>query len=83
MQSERHRGFLNADNRLPTTKGAQALTDAISIRRLALAHKIPFFTLLTSARAGVQAMRAMKSRDMNVKPIQDYFCDSAEQEAAE
>lgn len=66
-----------------TTKGAQALTDAISIRRLALAHKIPFFTLLTSARAGVQAMRAMKSRDMDVKPIQDYFCDSAEQEAAE
>ncbi len=61
-----------------TTKGAQALTDAISIRRLALTHKIPFFTLLTAARAGVQAIRAMKSRDMGVRPIQDYFVSNEE-----
>jgi carbamoyl-phosphate synthase large subunit len=68
-----------------TTKGAQALTDAISIRRLALSHKIPFFTLLTAARAGVQAMRALKNRDMDVKPLQDYFPsgDAAERDAAE
>ncbi len=66
-----------------TTKGAQALTDALSIRRLALTHKIPFFTLLTAARAGVQAMRALKSRDMGVKPIQDYFVSEENREAAE
>lgn len=67
-----------------TTKGAQALTDALSIRRLALAHKIPFFTLLTAARAGVQAIRAMKYREMDVKPLQDYFenADIEEEDAA-
>ncbi|HEU4838623.1 MAG TPA: hypothetical protein VFS88_04340, partial [Micavibrio sp.] len=61
----------------------QALTDALSIRRLALAHKIPFFTLLTAARAGVQAMRALKGREMGVKPIQDYFITEEGREAAE
>jgi len=62
-----------------TTKGSQALSDALNIRRLALSHKIPFFTLLTAARAGVQAMRAMKFREMDVKPIQAYF--AVEEEA--
>ena len=66
-----------------TTKGAQALTDSLSIRRLALAYKIPFFTLLTAARAGVQAMRALKGREMDVKPIQDYFISEESLEAAE
>ena len=56
-----------------TTKGPQALTDSLSIRRLALAHKVPCFTLLTAARAGVQAIRALKFRQMDVKPIQAYF----------
>lgn len=61
-----------------TTKGAQALTDSNSIRRMAVAYKIPHYTLLTAARAGVQAIQAMKDRDMDIKPIQDYFRDSEE-----
>jgi carbamoyl-phosphate synthase large subunit len=56
-----------------TTKGAQALTDSLSIRRMAVAYKIPYYTLLTAARAGVQAIQAMKDRDMDIKPIQAYF----------
>ena len=66
--------------------GVRALgmdTDALSIRRLALAHKIPFFTLLTAARAGIQAMRAMNYRQMDVKPIQSYFLGEENREAAE
>jgi carbamoyl-phosphate synthase large subunit len=63
-----------------TTKGPQALTDALSIRRVALAHKIPYYTLLTAARAGVQAMRSMKYRDMDVKPIQEYFLKPQEED---
>ncbi len=56
-----------------TTKGPQALSDSMSIRREAVMHKIPYYTLLTSARAGIQAIRALKTRDMDVKPLQDYF----------
>ncbi|MEM6811985.1 MAG: carbamoyl-phosphate synthase large subunit [Pseudomonadota bacterium] len=56
-----------------TTKGPQALSDSMSIRRQAVMHKIPYFTLLTSARAGIQAIRALKARNMDVKPLQDYF----------
>lgn len=56
-----------------TTKGPQAMTDSMSIRRQAVMHKIPYYTLLSAARAGVQAIRAMKSRDMEVKPLQAYF----------
>jgi carbamoyl-phosphate synthase large subunit len=63
-----------------TAKGPQALTDASSIRRVALGHKIPYYTLLTAARAGVQAIRAMKYRDMDIKPIQDYFRPVQEEE---
>ncbi|MEM8833965.1 MAG: carbamoyl-phosphate synthase large subunit [Pseudomonadota bacterium] len=56
-----------------TTKGPQALSDSMSIRRQAVMHKIPYFTLLTAARAGIQGIRALKSRNMDVKPLQDYF----------
>ncbi len=88
MEGQPHIGdsIINGDIDLminTTTKGSQALTDTLSIRRLTLTHKIPFFTLLTAARAGVQAIRAMKNRDMDVKPIQAYFTDDADLEAAE
>lgn len=58
-----------------TTKGPQAVADASSIRRLALMHKIPYYTLLTAAKAGVQAIRAMKSREIHVAPLQSYFAE--------
>jgi len=66
------------DFMINTTKGPQAVADSFSIRRQALAHKIPYYTLMTSARAGVQAIRSMKNRDMDVTPIQDYFPAIAE-----
>jgi carbamoyl-phosphate synthase large subunit len=56
-----------------TTKGAKALADSMSIRSQAVMHKIPHFTLLTSARAGIQAIHALKTREMDVKPLQAYF----------
>ncbi|PZQ44580.1 MAG: carbamoyl phosphate synthase large subunit, partial [Micavibrio aeruginosavorus] len=56
-----------------TTKGSQALADSTNIRRMAVTYKIPYYTLLTAARAGVQAIRALKGRTMDVKPLQDYF----------
>ncbi len=56
-----------------TTKGPQAVADASSIRRLALMHKIPYYTLLSAAKAGVQAIRAMKARELRVAPLQAFF----------
>jgi carbamoyl-phosphate synthase large subunit len=56
-----------------TTKGSQTVVDAFSIRRLALMHKIPYYTLLTAAKAAVQAIRALKSREIDVAPLQSYF----------
>ena len=65
-----------------TTKGPQALADSMSIRRETVMHKIPYFTLLTSAKAGIQAIHALKTRDMDVKPLQHYFSDESEAEEA-
>lgn len=61
------------DFMINTTKGAQAFADSYSIRRQALMHKIPYYTLLTAASAGVQAIRALRNREMDVRPLQDYF----------
>jgi carbamoyl-phosphate synthase large subunit len=61
------------DFMINTTRGPQAIADATSIRRQALTHKIPYYTLLTAARAGVQAIRSMRTREMEVRPIQDYL----------
>ncbi len=56
-----------------TTKGPQALADSMSIRRGALMNKIPYYTLISAAKAGVQAIRTQKSKEINVAPLQDYF----------
>ena len=60
-----------------TTKGTQAHADSQSIRRTALMNKVPYYTLLTAARAGVQAIRAMNNKQIDVKPLQDYLDDAA------
>ena len=61
------------DFMINTTKGPQAVADALSIRRNALMNKIPYYTLISAAKAGVQAIRAYKTRDLTVAPLQDYF----------
>ncbi len=61
------------DFMINTTKGPQAITDSMSIRRNALMNKIPYYTLISAAKAGVQAIRAQKSKDISVAPLQDYF----------
>lgn len=53
-----------------TTEGAQSLKDSASIRKTALAQRIPYFTTLAASRASVQAIRAQKTRAMTVRPLQ-------------
>jgi carbamoyl-phosphate synthase large subunit len=56
-----------------TTKSSQAVADAGNIRRMALMNKIPYYTLLTAAAAAVQAIRAIKAKDIEVEALQTYF----------
>jgi len=60
--------LINTTNRSP-----QAVADSTSIRRTALMRKIPYYTLLTAAAAGVQAIRAIKAKDIDVASLQSYF----------
>ncbi|MCB9988829.1 MAG: carbamoyl-phosphate synthase large subunit [Rhodospirillales bacterium] len=61
-----------------TAKGPQAVADANNIRRIALMYKVPHYTLLTAARAGIQAIRALKAETIRVRPLQGYFSDDDE-----
>jgi len=56
-----------------TTQGAQAVADSFSIRRNALMHNVAYFTTTAGARAAVDGIIAMRSADLDVKPIQDYL----------
>jgi carbamoyl-phosphate synthase large subunit len=56
-----------------TNKSSQAVADANNIRRMALMNKIPYYTLLTAASAAVQAIKAIKAKDIEVGSLQDYF----------
>ncbi len=71
------------DFMINTTKGPQAVADSMSIRRSALMHRIPYYTLITAARAGVQAMRAIRAREIEVAPLQDYFNGAFEEDERE
>jgi len=56
-----------------TSKSSQAAADSNSIRRQALMNKVPYYTLLTAASATVQAIKAIKSKDIEVASLQSYF----------
>ena len=64
-----------------TTKSAQSVADSFSIRRMALMKKIPYYTLLTAAAAGVQAIQAIRGRDIHVASLQSYFVKDAKKPA--
>lgn len=65
-----------------TSKSSQAAADSTSIRRQALQHKIPYYTLMSAAKAGVQAIKALKHGDLGVASLQSYFEDQEKEEAA-
>ncbi len=65
-----------------TSKSSQAVADGSNIRRMALMHKIPYYTLMTAAAAGVQAIKAMKGGELDVHPIQSYFAGQKKEKAA-
>ena len=55
-----------------TTEGRQSLTDSFSIRRTALMMKIPYYTTAAGALAASQAITAVKTGVLEVRPLQSY-----------
>ena len=56
-----------------TTSSSKEIIESFSIRRTSLVKQIPYFTTLSGAIAGVDAIEYMIKDDIKVKPLQDYF----------
>jgi len=56
-----------------TTEGWQSLKDSESIRRSALAHKVPIFTTAAASVAVMQAIEALGKQPLEVFALQDYY----------
>ncbi|MEM7663660.1 MAG: carbamoyl-phosphate synthase large subunit [Pseudomonadota bacterium] len=53
-----------------TTQGAQSVADSASIRSTAVSRKIPYFTTLSASLAAIQSILALKTQDLDVRPLQ-------------
>ncbi|MFN7054596.1 carbamoyl-phosphate synthase large subunit [Hyphomonas sp.] len=64
--------MINGDVQLVmnTTEGAASLADSGSIRRTAVARKIPYFTTLSASLAAVKAIASLKSQEISVRALQ-------------
>ncbi len=56
-----------------TTSGKQEISDSFSIRRESLMHSVPYFTTVQAARMAVGALEALLTKDIPVRPIQEYL----------
>jgi carbamoyl-phosphate synthase large subunit len=55
-----------------TPSGGTALEDDRSIRRTALAYKVPIITTIAGAKATASAIRSLQQHPLEVKSIQEY-----------
>ena len=55
-----------------TTEGAAAVADSFSIRRSALTNNVPHYTTIAGASAAADAIRALQTGALEVKPLQAY-----------
>ena len=55
-----------------TTEGKASIRDSFSLRRAALAAKVPYYTTMAGARALVQALGLLARDDLEVAPLQSY-----------
>ncbi|MFN3618869.1 carbamoyl-phosphate synthase large subunit [Sphingorhabdus sp.] len=56
-----------------TTEGWQSLKDSEEIRRSALAGKVSQYTTAAGSVAAAQAIAALQQRQLEVRPLQDYY----------
>jgi carbamoyl-phosphate synthase large subunit len=59
-----------------TTEGWQSLKDSQPIRGSALVQKIPYFTTAPASVAAAQAIVALATRSLEVRPLQSYYSHS-------
>ena len=57
-----------------TVSGKTAITDSYTIRRSAVDNSVAYFTTIPGARAAVQGIEALRRKDWDVKPLQDFYC---------
>ena len=56
-----------------TTEGWQSLKDSASIRKSAVSNKIPYFTTASASAAAVRAIGALRTTELEVRPLQAYY----------
>jgi len=56
-----------------TTEGWQSLKDSQSIRASALEMKLPYYTTAAASDAVARAIAALKSSQLDVRSLQDYY----------
>jgi carbamoyl-phosphate synthase large subunit len=56
-----------------TTEGWQSLKDSASIRKSAVSSRIPYFTTTPASVAAVRAIGALRTTELEVRPLQSYY----------
>jgi len=56
-----------------TTEGWQSHKDSASIRASALGGKVPYFTTAAASVATAEAIEALRSTELEVRSLQDYY----------
>ena len=64
-----------------TPLGRESFFDDRIVRRVAMLHSVPCITTLTGAVATVNAIRALRSEALGVRPLQDYHAGIVTDEA--
>ncbi|MEG3164310.1 carbamoyl-phosphate synthase large subunit [Sphingomonas sp. PB2P19] len=59
-----------------TTEGWQSLRDSQPIRASGLKQRIPYFTTAPAALEAAKAIKALKTRSLEVRPLQSYYSQS-------
>ncbi|MBC7986068.1 MAG: ATP-grasp domain-containing protein, partial [Sphingomonadaceae bacterium] len=59
-----------------TTEGWQSLKDSASIRKSAVSNHLPYFTTAAASVAAARAIGALRTTELEVKPLQDYYSAS-------
>ncbi len=56
-----------------TPSGKKNRTDSYHIRRITLDLEIPYFTTVAGAKAAVNAIEALKTHQLTVRPLQNFY----------
>ena len=61
-----------------TPLGLESFFDDKAVRRAAMMAGIPCITTMTGAAAAVDAVRALKGRELDVRSLQEYYLATAQ-----